>query len=87
MHTFVTPVVGRCEIVGDYRYNVFVGEHGVPLFGNVETERVNVRLSRSVVLSAAIQTDFDNSDIMLKVCKLEGIDVISVDLRRRESRF
>jgi hypothetical protein len=82
MHTFVTLVVGRCEIVGDYRYNVFVGEYGVPLFGNVETEGGNVRLSRSVVLSAAIQMDFDNSDIMLKVCKLEGMDVMGVDLGR-----
>ncbi len=33
MHTFVTPVVPRCEMTGDYRYNPSFGGHGVDKFG------------------------------------------------------
>jgi hypothetical protein len=90
MHTFVTPVVGRCEMVGDYRFDVTAGGHGVHLFGDVDVGngegkgkgkgKGKVVLTRSVVLSASIQMDFENRDVMLKVCRLEETEVVGVGL-------
>ncbi|KAH8794272.1 hypothetical protein F5882DRAFT_398085 [Hyaloscypha sp. PMI_1271] len=78
MHTFVTPVIGRCEMVGDYRFDK---GHGVTVFGDVDSEggKGKVRLTRSVVLSASIQMDFEGHKVLLRVCKLDGERVVGVD--------
>jgi hypothetical protein len=78
MHTFVTPVIGRCEMVGDYRFN---RGHGVTVFGDVDSKdgKSNVRLTRSVVLSASIQMDFEGHRVLLRVCRLDGKRVVGVD--------
>jgi len=70
-HTFVTPVLGKCEIVGDYRYDASRGGHGVVKFGNEE----GMRVTRSVVMSASIQMDFENSRVMVRLCKLDDAPV------------
>jgi hypothetical protein len=62
VHTFVTPVLSTCEMIGDY---IFTHGHGISIFGNVSTSSFsssnleagkssNVRLTRSVILSALI---------------------------------
>jgi len=83
LHTFVTPVVGTCEMTGDYHYD---GGHGVSKFGNVVPEGGDesrkYRLARTVVMSASIQLDFENSDVMLRVCRLDKAEVRGVDLNR-----
>ena len=85
LHTFVTPVVSRCEMIGDYRYDSGGGGHGVCAFGDEERDDrkggiEKFRLMRSVVLSASIQMDFENSKVMLKVCKLDSQQVVGRDL-------
>jgi len=79
MHTFVTPVVGSCEMIGDYLYS---GQHGVVLFGDSgETDwKSRRRLTRKVVLSASIHMDFEGAKVMLRVCQLDSQDVIGSDL-------
>ncbi|KAH8820219.1 hypothetical protein F5884DRAFT_763249 [Xylogone sp. PMI_703] len=82
MHTFVTPIVPRCEMVGDYR---FARGHGVSTFGGVEINDENgdtkkVRLTRSVVMSANIQMDFEGPRVMLRACKLGSQEVTGHDL-------
>ncbi|KAG9241758.1 hypothetical protein BJ878DRAFT_482644 [Calycina marina] len=78
LHSFVTPVIGICEIAGDYRYH---GKHGIVAFGDdaVEDRRQRKRLTRTVVLSASIMLDFEDVSIMLKVCCLEGHEIIGKD--------
>ena len=80
LHTFVTPVVGECEMVGDYRFDHALGGHGVVGFGEEVVEGGKVRKARTVVLSAAIQMDFEGPRVMLGVCKLDEEEVIGVDL-------
>jgi len=72
MHSFLTPIIPRCEMVGDY---VFNGGHFVTYFG-----QHNKRLVRKVVLSASIQPDFENSEVMLVVCALGEKEVVGRDL-------
>ncbi|KAF8861385.1 hypothetical protein BDZ45DRAFT_267428 [Acephala macrosclerotiorum] len=84
MHTFVTPVVPRCEMIGDYRYQPSLGGHGTDKFGEqtramFESEG-KCHIARSVVLSASIQMDFENSIVMLKVCKLGSRQVVGLDI-------
>ncbi|EPE29981.1 hypothetical protein GLAREA_01141 [Glarea lozoyensis ATCC 20868] len=86
MHTFVTPVISKCEMNGDYRYNPVIGGHGVDRFGDVieipgtDGNRQKYQLTRSVVLSASIQMDFENGKVMLNACMLEESETIGVDL-------
>lgn len=88
MHSFVTPVVGVCEMVGDYRYDAAAGGHGVCLFGDAPGDgegrggRSNVRVTRSVAMSASIQMDFENPRVMLMLCKLDSREVVGCDLAR-----
>lgn len=86
LHTFVTPVVGKCEMTGDYRYNTAFGGHGVTAFGNVVPEGGDgtrkVRLTRTVVMSASIQMDFEGTRVMLRVCRLDSEPCVGVDLLR-----
>jgi hypothetical protein len=81
LHTFVTPVVGECEMIGDYRYGGH--GHGVSGFGD-DGERLHWRdrkwKTRTVVLSASIHMDFEGARVMLKVCKLDDAEVVGRDL-------
>ena len=79
MHTFVTPIIGRCEMVGDYKYEY---GHGIIAFGDTDNPNGEgkVRLTRSVAMSAAIQLDFETSRVMLRVCKLDATPVVGKDL-------
>jgi hypothetical protein len=69
LHTFVTPIVPYCEMVGDYR---FEGMHGVSKFGS-EDGKV---LVRAVVMSASVHMDFETKKVMFAVCKLEDEEVV-----------
>ena len=86
MHSFVNPVISRCEINGDYRYNPIFGGHGVDRFGDTlqrpgtDGSKRKFQLTRFVVLSASIQMNFENSSVMLSACMLEGSETIGHDL-------
>ncbi|EPE35904.1 hypothetical protein GLAREA_05242 [Glarea lozoyensis ATCC 20868] len=72
LHTFVTPVVPLCHIVGDYRYQY---GHGVSNFGVTNGKT----LVRDVVMSASIHMDFETKLVMLAVCKLGYEEFLGVD--------
>ena len=86
MHSFVTPVISRCEINGDYRYNLVSGGHGIDRFGDTlprpgtDGSKRKYQLARFVVLSASIQMDFENPRVMLSACMLEESETIGHDL-------
>lgn len=88
MHTFVTPVVPRCEMIGDYRYDPSFGGHGIDKFGEQSMPFFDSKgkghIARSVVLSASIQMDFENSKVMLTVCKLGTRQVVGFDLLSKD---
>jgi hypothetical protein len=67
LHTFVTPVV-RIAMHGDYRYNRGHGLVGFKADGQMQTARL-------VLLSAAVQPDFKNAEVMLRVCSLGRAEV------------
>jgi hypothetical protein len=79
MHMFVTPIIPRCEVVGDYKYE---SGHGIIPFGVKDNPNGEgkVQLTRSVALSALIQPDFEDTRVMLRVCKLDTTAVIGKDL-------
>lgn len=78
MHTFVTPILSRCEVYGDYKY---AGMHTVDRFGTQPgADGIgNFHTTRTVVLSASIQMDFENSEVLLAACSV-GEEVIGRDL-------
>lgn len=86
MHTFVTPVISRCEINGDYSYNPAFGGHGINRFGDTlqrsrtDGSKRKYQLARFVVLSASIQMDFEDARVMLSACMLEGSETIGHDI-------
>ena len=86
MHSFVTPVISRCEIIGDYRYEPAFGGHGINRFGDklqcprTDGSKPKYQLARFVVLSASIQMDFENTKVMLRACMLEESETIGHDL-------
>lgn len=86
MHSFVTPVISRCEMIGDYRYNPAFGGHGIDRFGDTvqrsttDGRQRKYQLTRFVVLSASIQMDFENTRVMLSACMLEASETIGHDL-------
>ena len=86
MHTFVTPVISRCEINGDYNYNPAFGGHGINRFGDTlersrsDGSKWKYQLARLVVLSASIQMDFEDARVMLSACMLEESETIGHDL-------
>lgn len=66
-HTFVTPLV-PVWMHGDYHYS---GTHGVVHFPTIDNPALgSVQRARFVVLSALVQPDFENSDVMLHVSAL-----------------
>lgn len=82
LHSFVTPIVPRCEMIGDY---IFSHGHGVQAFGGCdvgskEGKWTRVSLVRDVVLSAAIQLDFENTEVMLEVARLGEKEMVGRDL-------
>jgi hypothetical protein len=86
MHSFVTPVISRCEINGDYSYNPVFGGHGIDRFGDTlqrsrtDGSKRKYQLIRFVVLSASIQMDFEDARVMLSACMLDGSETIGHDL-------
>lgn len=79
IHTFITPIIGRCEMMGDYR---FANGHGVVGFGSRldSKTQTQVMLTRSVVMSASIHPDFEYRTVMLAVSKLDAKEVVGKDL-------
>lgn len=86
MHGFITPVISRWEMNGDYRYNLVFGGNGIDRFGDtLQSSRTDVskrkyQLARFVVLSASVQMDFEDARVMLSACRLEGSETIGHDL-------
>src|SRR5215469_6824901 len=66
LHTFVTPVID-ITIHGDYQRKA---GHSIHQFGSVN----GYRLGRCVLLSALIQQDFEDEQVMLKVARLEDYE-------------
>ena len=74
-------------MVGDKRFR---RGHGVCWFGDVDIGDLEARkigqatkkgkLTRSVVLSASLQMDFEAQDVMLRVCMLDENEIVGVDL-------
>ncbi len=60
LHTFVTPVCS-IEMTGDY---VWRGRHSAHEFEHGQKRRV--------VMSAAVQPDFENTEVMLQVLALDS---------------
>ena len=81
MHTFVVPVVPRCETSGDYCYSF---GHNVtpPIVAQVDGEKV--LMTRSVVMSATIHLDFEMASVMMELCRLKGWEVVGRDLLGRD---
>ncbi|KAK0114683.1 hypothetical protein ONS95_014168 [Cadophora gregata] len=83
MHTFVVPVVPRCETAGDYCFSF--GHRVTPPIAATEKgehvgEGTKVLMTRSVVMSASIHMDFESSDVMMELCRLRGREVVGRDL-------
>ena len=61
LHTFVTPI-SKVLMFGDYQYQA---GHGVIRFAGIDGRQT----AREVLLSAAVQMDFENDEVMLAFCK------------------
>jgi hypothetical protein len=72
LHTFVTPI-SKVLMFGDY---MFRAGHGVQRFERKDGKQV----AREVLLSAAIQMDFEMDNVTLAVCKLEKEEVVGREL-------
>ncbi|OBT39776.1 hypothetical protein VE00_10234 [Pseudogymnoascus sp. WSF 3629] len=72
LHTFVTPLVGAL-MHGDYRY---VGGHYVEEFPLLEGRQQ----ARRVVVSAAVQMDFEFNSVMMEACRVELSEVVGREL-------
>lgn len=70
MHTFLNPIV-EVKMHGDY---VWRGGHSIQKFGS----QGGCQLGRLVLLSALIQQDFENEEVMLKVARLEDYEFIGL---------
>jgi len=70
LHTFVTPIV-QAVIHGDYFY---ANGHKIMLFGDSDKKQ----LGRSVLISALVQQDFEDRNVMLRLAALEEDDCVGV---------
>jgi len=70
MHTFVNPFAD-ITVHGDYEWQ---GHHSIREFGTHEGRQ----LGRQVLLSALIQQDFENEEVMLKVARLEDFEFLGL---------
>ncbi|KAG4430356.1 hypothetical protein IFR05_014160 [Cadophora sp. M221] len=77
MHTFVVPIVPRCETEGDYCFSA--GHKATPPI-TVNSGGKNVMMTRSVVMSATIHMDFELPTVMLELCRLRNEEVAGKDL-------
>jgi hypothetical protein len=68
LHTFVTPLVD-ITMHGDYQWRA---RHSVHRFGSAGA----FQLGRRVILSALIQQDFEDDDVMFRVARLDEEEVI-----------
>ncbi|ELR02670.1 hypothetical protein VC83_08693 [Pseudogymnoascus destructans] len=72
LHTFVTPLVGAL-MHGDYRYTGGHYVEGFPLLdGRLQARRV--------VVSAAVQMDFEFNSVMMEACRVEVREVVGREL-------
>ncbi|KAL2063975.1 hypothetical protein VTL71DRAFT_4469 [Oculimacula yallundae] len=78
MHTFVVPVVPRCESEGDYCFSA--GHRTAPPFVTPMFGGMAVIMTRSVVMSATIHLDFELPSVMLELCMLRKEEVVGKDL-------
>lgn len=65
LHTFLNPI-GRIEMIGDLAWKGPGGVYGKP-FGNNQ--------GRQVVLSALVQPDFENTQVLMKIAELTDQEV------------
>lgn len=70
LHTFVTPVAD-VTIHGDYQWKA---GHSIHQFGSVN----GYQLGRRVLLSALVQQDFEDEQVMLKVARLEDYEFTGI---------
>ncbi len=70
LHTFVTPLVD-VTIHGDYQWKA---GHSIHQFGSVN----GYQRGRRVLLSALIQQDFEDEQVMLKVARLEDYELAGI---------
>jgi hypothetical protein len=68
LHTFITPVV-EGWMHGDYRY---LGGHGVVSFPDQDGKQQ----ARKVIISCAIQMDFEYRSVMMAACRLGEVEVL-----------
>ncbi|KAH7369625.1 hypothetical protein BKA65DRAFT_486670 [Rhexocercosporidium sp. MPI-PUGE-AT-0058] len=78
MHTFVVPIVPRCETAGDYCYSF--GHRATPPITATSDEGKDIIMTRSVVMSATIHMDFELPIVMLEICRLRNEEVLGKDL-------
>jgi hypothetical protein len=62
LHTFVTPIV-NATMHGDYQWR---GGHSIFNFGKSQ----GYQLGRRVLMSALVQQDFEQDNVMLQVCRI-----------------
>lgn len=70
LHTFVNPMV-EVLIHGDY---IWSGGRSIQRFGSQGGRQI----ARRVLLSALVQQDFENEEVMLKVARLEDLEFIGL---------
>ena len=73
MHTFVVPVVPRCETAGDYCFS-FGHRVTPPIVEQIDGEKM--LMTRAVVMSASIHMDFEMASVMMELCRLKGWEVM-----------
>ncbi|CZS95017.1 uncharacterized protein RAG0_04822 [Rhynchosporium agropyri] len=77
MHTFVVPVVPRCESAGDYCFSA--GHKATPTVIKKSGGK-SVMMTRSVVMSATIHLDFELPTVMVELCMLRNQEILGKDL-------
>jgi hypothetical protein len=68
LHTFVTPVL-EITMHGDYQWK---GRHSLHRFGHYGSHQ----LGRKIILSALVQQDFEDEDVMFQVARLDDKEVV-----------
>ena len=83
MHTFVVPVVPRCETAGDYCFS-FGHRVTPPIVEQIDGEKM--LMTRAVVMSASIHMDFEMASVMMELCRLKGGEVMGRDLNEKNEK-
>lgn len=72
MHSFITPIL-RTSLHGDYRWDM---GHGTHKFSPEDGKQ----RARIVILSAAIQPDFETNEVMISLCGLQAESITGKEL-------